>query len=188
LGSDARYLAGKFQAYARQKIARENDWSQRLAELAKLCDELGTACKYESYEQMELARRTKATTEEVKKEIVDTREFNPADVRAAIAIQLNMIVHELKDLDVRSTSLVESSRIEELQGKTKDLGTSLLRLAHYAVVLPEPQPERLFAIARRLCEAGKRPLEMDGGATEREIVASIHEGGEEIEAFLEKLG
>ena len=89
-----------------------------------------------------------------------------------------MIVGELKDLGARSTSLLDGARSDELREKAKNAGTQLLQLAHYAVAVPEAQPERLFGAARRMRQAVAMEPVMDSGASEQAIAASVHESAE----------
>ena len=171
LGTEVRDLAGQFQTHARQRTAQEHGWSARLAELARLCDELGTACQYGLHEAEELAQRTKTIAEDIKTDVIDGQEIDLVDVQEDIARQLRTIMGRLKDLDVRSKALIEGARSKELREKSKRCGTELLHVAHWAVAVPRAQADRLCTLARRLRRSGEMPQVMDSGASERATAA-----------------
>jgi ATP-dependent DNA helicase RecG len=112
---------------------------------------------------------------------------------ATSQIQVREVVaktaRELADLDRRAEGLANEGRMEQLQSEASRLGHLLLRLSYYQLEFISPDfPRQLRSIARALHLLETQRLYIDGGASMRRVVETLHDLTNQLQQLVTRVG
>jgi hypothetical protein len=182
--------ADELRQMAASEIATKEQVEQPLREIADLIERATThhlTLGRESWQT--LSDYVNSATEKaatLKAEKIDQIPLSEVS-QQQICETLRKVDRQLVDLDRRAEFLANEGRMEQLQSEASRHGQLLLRLAYYRLDFISPGfSEKLKSIARQLHLLETERLYLDGGASVRRILESLHSLTVELGQLLSK--
>ncbi len=183
------YAAEELRELAANELAIDDGLDSDLKNTANALDKvaklrLTLGCGPKLNELVNLAKEKLNLIREAKLDSIALSQDSLTQIKETIITT----ARKLHDLVARSTDLVESGNIEELQEYASDIGYDLLGVAKYNIGdLGGGIKERLIEVGRTLHLTETITIYMDGGASVRAIEDRIKQSSEKLDLIAENI-